>query len=324
MSHPKNQGLFSFLNWILGMSASSALAQNPNKPLVLPVRYDEHRFYVQPVTAEGVRLNFFTDTGGGLFLFSDVVEKLKLTLTKTELAEGTSEIVALPKFKQNATIPTPLGNNERLFIVPAKDRSALSQDWSGMLGQKWFADRAWTFDYIHRQLLLRSSGDLPKQAEEHKVTLGFQRNALGKRKNHFPRIEVAINGEKIDLLFDTGASTQLSEMALTTLNDKRPAIRATSFIAASIFEKWHTQHPEWRVIEKAEQGSKEAMIEVPEITVAGYTVGPIWFTRRADKNFHEYMSQWMDKRVEGALGGNALRFFRITVDYPLAVALFEK
>lgn len=66
------------------------------------------------------------------------------------------------------------------------------------------------------------------------------------------------------------------------------------------------------------------MIEVPEISVAGYTVGPVWFTRRPDKNFHEYMSQWMDKRVEGALGGNALYHFRITIDYPRAVAVFEK
>ena len=46
-------------------------------------------------------------------------------------------------------------------------------------------------------------------------------------------------------------------------------------------------------------------IEVSRIVVGGYTVGPVWFTRRADKNFHEYMSQWMDKRIEGALGGVA-------------------
>lgn len=66
------------------------------------------------------------------------------------------------------------------------------------------------------------------------------------------------------------------------------------------------------------------MIEVPKISVAGYPVGSVWFTRRPDKNFHEYMSQWMDKKVEGALGGNALRQFRISIDYQRAVAVFEK
>jgi hypothetical protein len=28
--------------------------------------------------ADGAKLNFFTDTGGGLFIFADVVEKLKI------------------------------------------------------------------------------------------------------------------------------------------------------------------------------------------------------------------------------------------------------
>jgi hypothetical protein len=36
------------------------------------------------------------------------------------------------------------------------------------------------------------------------------------------------------------------------------------------------------------------------------------------------MSQWMDKKIEGALGGNGLCHFRVTVDYPNAVAYFEK
>ena len=54
--------------------------------------------------------------------------------------------------------------------------------------------------------------------------------------------------------------------------------------------------------------------------MAGYTVGPVWFTRRPDPSFHQFMSQYMDKQVEGALGGSALKFFRVTVDYPNAVA----
>lgn len=45
-----------------------------------------------------------------------------------------------------------------------------------------------------------------------------------------------------------------------------------------------------------------SMIEVPTVLVAGYSAGPL-FTRRPDKNFHEFMSQWMDRKVDGALGG---------------------
>ena len=64
------------------------------------------------------------------------------------------------------------------------------------------------------------------------------------------------------------------------------------------------------------------MIEVPYFSVAGFRIGPVWFTERPNANFHEYMSQWMDRRVDGALGGNVFRFFRVTVDYPAAVARF--
>jgi hypothetical protein len=158
------------------------------------------------------------------------------------------------------------------------------------------------------------------------VTLGFQTDPAGKRSADFPRIAATLDGETLDLLFDTGATISLSPEALAQLADKGPATRGTSFIAAVHFDAWRRKHPDWRVIEHADIGIKEAqpMIEVPAVTVAGYTVGPVWFTRRPDPNFHQLMSQYMDRQVEGALGGSALRFFRMTVDYPHASAVFER
>ncbi|HYP26724.1 MAG TPA: hypothetical protein VE262_08405 [Blastocatellia bacterium] len=309
---------------ILITSFPQALAQSAGKPLPLPVRYDEHRFFVEPVTLDRKRLSFFTDTGGGLFIFSDAVEQLKIPILKMQEGGQTLEMVKLPEFSEGASIPAPLGNRGHLFVLASARRDPLSQEWSGMLGQQWFADRVWTFDYPNKRLLLRADGDLPEGKDEHRVRLGFKADSSGKRATHFPRIQVSVDGEAVDLLFDTGASTELTETALAELKDKRPAVRATSFITANLFEKWRKRHPEWRVIEAAEKRSGEAMIEVPKVVVAGYTVGPVWFTRRADKNFHEYMSQWMDKRIEGALGGNALYHFIVTVDYPRAIAVFEK
>jgi len=66
------------------------------------------------------------------------------------------------------------------------------------------------------------------------------------------------------------------------------------------------------------------LIQVANVRVAGHDTGPAWFATRPDGNFHNYMSQWMDKRVEGALGGSALQSFRITVDYPGGAATFER
>lgn len=311
--------------------AAQPQKQGEGAPLILPARYDEHRFYVEPVTPEGVKLNFFTDTGGGLFIFSDVVERLKIPVERSEGDGGRPmTTVMLPKFKEGVGIPAPLGSRERLFIMPHGERQWMSQDWSGMLGQQWFAGRVWTFDYPNRRLLLHPTPDAhaagagKAEHAEHRVALGFKTKATGERALDFPRIPITVEGETLDLLFDTGATTRLTEAALASLKDGSAAVRATSFITTTVFEKWRKQHPQWRVVEQAEMGSNEAMIEVPKVTVGGYTVGPVWFTRRADKNFHEYMTQFMDKRIEGALGGNALRHFRVRVDYPRAVAVFEK
>jgi hypothetical protein len=71
------------------------------------------------------------------------------------------------------------------------------------------------------------------------------------------------------------------------------------------------------------QADGMALVQVSNVRVAGYDSGPAWFAVRPDANFHEYMSQWMDKRVEGALGGNVLRGFRVTVEYGVGVGVFE-
>jgi hypothetical protein len=36
------------------------------------------------------------------------------------------------------------------------------------------------------------------------------------------------------------------------------------------------------------------------------------------------MARFMDRPVDGALGGSALKYFRVVVDYPNAVAIFER
>jgi len=293
--------------------------------MVLPARYDEHRFYVEPVAVDGTRLTFFTDTGGGLFLLRDAVERLRLSMVNVG-GEGKDafHLAELPKFRADAGIPAPLSRGGRIPVWSPQTGEGGPSNFvgDGMLGQDWFGGRVWQFDYPGRRLLLLE--DRPAGNTQHRVSLGFKSDGTGKRVLNFPRIQAEIDGETLELLFDTGATTFLVDSALAVLKDGGAAARATSFITNTTFEKWRKKHPDWRVIEKAEKSTGEAMIEVPLVTVAGYSVGPVWFTRRADRNFHEYMSGFMDKRVDGALGGNALRYFRVTIDYPGAVALFEK
>jgi hypothetical protein len=164
----------------------------------------------------------------------------------------------------------------------------------------------------------------PAVAAEHQLTLAMQRDDAGKPTSPYGRIQMVVDGETIDMLFDTGATVDLLPEAQQVLGPG-PAERATSFITASVFARWHAAHPEWRIIEHADRTVNGGpMIEVPAITIAGYEVGPVWFTWRPDDAFHKWMAQWMDKPTEGALGGSALHFFRVGADWLHGVITFVR
>jgi hypothetical protein len=313
---------FIILFLVLIAFALPAAAQKQKiQATALPVKYDEHRFFVEPETESGQKVLFYTDSGGGLFIFKDAAEKI----VPVKAAKEGFEPIEFPAFKTGFAVPAPLGNGGKVYVMERQPNMPKIGESVGMLGQAWFAGRIWTFDYPSQKLLLWTEApDIFKKKSSKIVNLGFKTDEKGARALNFPRIQVEIDGEVLELLFDTGATTFLTKEAMDALKDGGKDERATSFITNATFEKWRKAHPDWRVIEAAEKGTNQAMIEVPKVKIAGYEVGPVWFTRRADKNFHEYMSQFMDRKVEGAIGGNALWHFRITVDYPRAVAVFEK
>jgi hypothetical protein len=313
--------------WV-GLLLRVALVPGAAAPTAMPALYDGDRYFVQPVTSSGQTLTFYTDTGGGLFIYRDSAERFGLKITNAaEEGKEPFYVASLPTLRADATIPLPEWRQGRLPVIP---RDAKSHEFSskihedGMLGQEWFAEHIWTFDYPKKRLLLRAPGDAPKVTGPHRVELGFQKDEKGERALDFPRIRAEIDGTAFDLLLDTGATVELSETAAAALKDRGPRIRATSFIVASTFDDWTRRHPDWRVIRQADEYQNEPMIRVPSVKVGGWEVGPVWFTRRADKNFHEFMSRFMDQTIEGALGGNVLRTFRLTIDYPGAAAYFEK
>ena len=310
----------STLAVLLSLAGAAPSAPPSAQPQRLPARLVEGTFFARPVTRSGRTLNLYTDTGGGLWLTQAVAQELKLsTRTETQGEEKREVLTALPEFRPGQGIPAPL---EGVFgVMPKQEGSPVPASWDGMLGQAWFAGRVWTFDYPRGQLLLHAKA--PPMEGAHVVPLGFRTGKDGARETAFARIQVQVDGETLDLLFDTGAQTRLTPAAAKALKLK-PGWRATSFVTKSVAERWRSQHPDWRYVEAAEEGTGAPMIQVPRVSVAGHEVGPVWFTLRPDRAFHEYMAQWMDKPVEGALGGSALHPFRITVDYPGARALFER
>ena len=307
---------------VLLMAATAAADPAPGKPTALPTEYVAHRFFVTPKLDKGARLRCYTDSGGGgAFVFEDGLKRFGLTPLPRKEGNTKFMTVAWPAFAAGASIPPPLETGAFMSIP----RGEFPADIDCFLGQSWFAGRTWTFDYPGKTLWWRAPGDLPKHDKAHEAALEFKKSADGKHENWFARIVVTIDGEALPLLFDTGAMVTLSPEAQKALGPG-PAVRGGSFITRRTFDKWHAKHADWRVLDGADEigRGKLRMIEVPAVTVGGYTVGPVWFAERPDKNFDDFMSGFMAAHVEGALGGSALHYLRVTVDYARGVAVFEK
>ena len=132
----------------------------------------------------------------------------------------------------------------------------------------------------------------------------------------------SLDGQIIDVLFDTGASFLLGDNAKTEFGVIKKSAGG-SFIAKSIFDKWHQQHPDWRIIEKGEITGAD-MIEVPLVKVGNLTSGPVWFAKRPDEAWSRGMIGSMDKVVKGAIGGSFLQYFKIQIDYNTERIKFEE
>lgn len=294
---------------------------------VLPSRFEAGRVYVTPRAASGSRLTLYTDSGGGGPLLSRAAaERLHLPLRPATDPDMKAELGAdamlapFPHFAKDDPTPPP-PERQTAVVRRVAQVPGWPEQGDGLLGQSWFGGHVWTWDYPARKFILEHANfAAPKSARA--VPLGFKTDAHGKRVTNFPRIVVKIDGADVPLLLDTGAETFLTPVALAALKDGEPRLRATSMIAKSLFDALRKKHPGWRVIPDAQVGTHAAMIEAPDVEIAGLHSGPVWFTERPDANFHKFMSGMMSGRVEGSIGGNALGRFRMTVDYPHAKAWF--
>ncbi len=312
---------------LLSAASATAAEKTSEQSIALPAQFVANRVFVVPITEKGEQIRFFTDSGGGLFITDQAVQRLHLP-TETAASDSADAKDAppalratLPKFKTGFGIPLPPDTDGKIPVMPLAQAPATARDYDAMLGQSWFGGHVWTWNYPAGTLRIEGARWKPNPKST-RVPLGFPTDENG-RANNFARIAIRVDGKSIDMLLDTGATTLLTDAALHALDDGLPAHRATSFIVSSIFKGWHDAHPDWRVIEKGEDHTKADMIEVPEVEIAGARVGPVWFTRRADSNFHEFMSSMMDGQVEGAIGGDAFSHFVMTIDYPNAVAYFH-
>lgn len=284
----------------------------------LPAEFKNDRIFVCPVTEEGYRLDFYTDTGGGgIMIKPDVAKLLNLPVVRKEFEKEEYLFVPFPKFQEDASIPSGTWSDELMVYSDIP--------WGqGFLGQSWFANRIWLLDYLNNEMGYSDKDSDFNVTGFQSTPIGFKHDDNGIQQPSFPRIQAKIDGEWLDFLFDTGATVHLTNEALDILGNGDGLFRGACFITKSQYDKWRAKHPEWTVIEHADRFGNQDMIQVPCVEVAGLQSGKVWFTARPDSNFHEFMSQGMDNRIEGALGGSLFKYFSIIIDYRKSTAYFKR
>jgi len=281
----------------------------PTGKVVEQARYYNNIIFLDLITEENDTLIFYTDTGGGKIVFPYAVEKLNLSIDSTNNNGNVSEKIDLAPSFSKYDIPPPAGSQ---YVYRTGESSKYYN--AGMLGSIWFEGKIWAFDYINRKLSVLDNIHWDKLPKENVVELGFMKNDEGLHLTHFPRIPIVVDGDTIQTLLDTGAHMILSDEGQSYFNGEENV--ASSFIIASIFDKWVQNHPDWIVVKGADERMSADIIKVPKVSIGGHTVGPVWFAKRDDTNFTEYMSQWMDSPIEGAIGGSCFRYFNtMIIDY---------
>lgn len=296
----------------------------PAHAQVVPAEFVHDRIFVVTTAPDGTRVRFFTDTGGGWNAIGASMQQ-RLALAHTgdiEIDEARAPLVDGAVLFRRAGIPAPARDEPWLHggLVVAPDGQLL--EGNGTLGSRWFAGHIWDIDYPRQSMRIRKTPPAGLQD----VPLGFAADESGKRRLNFPRVTIAVDGREFDVLLDTGASATLSPAAATVLGFEPGGHAGTSFVIRSIYERWQAAHPDWRTIPDGDtlHDRHFPMIEVPLVRIGAVEVGPVWFTQRPDPNFLEFMSSMTDRQVEGALGGSALKYLRVVLDYPGARLYLRK
>ncbi len=299
------------------------------------------RFYFRLRTAQGDTILAYGDSGGGTCMVAPAaISKLKLSaVTRTAMIKGIMPISYIP-FRQlipDERVPLPVVLNtpalrrpfarvtEPFLLVPPEDGElkmiTAVMPFDLFLGQNFFMGKAWTIDYPRRQIWVNTPVSPKDSAAKGVLKLEFRRNDMEQVLYGHPRMQIVVDGVAIDVLFDTGASIILSDDGKRLLGTSDKTI-AASFIAKSVFDQWRDRHPAWKLYPKADNGRD--VIEVPQVRIGGYEVGPVLFAVRNDAAWSEGMAGTMDQVVKGAIGGSALKYFKVTIDYNSALIRFER
>jgi hypothetical protein len=255
----------------------------------VPAVLDGGRFFATPRTAGGLRTRWWLDTDGGGFVFSDSARRLQLV--------GDGPHKRAPRFAEKSM---PAADDVRLPVLDSAQakKDPLLQGFDGQLGASWFIRRRWLFDYpaatLRCNAASRASSWFPIE-----LAAGL-----------YPRARIEIGGAVMNASLDSAASVVVRPDAVRRFADALPAVRATSFVKRSLFERWQSEHPDWPVLRNVGVVASVDAIRVPDVAVGPWPLGGQWLTTRPGDDVFEGES------ISLKLGPSAFERCVLELDYP--------
>ena len=306
----------------LSSAAPLAIAETRDQ---VPTVYEAGHFFVTPPDGHGGKLRLLVDSGGsgarGMFvMYAGALKRAGWPVRSCHFAGTTAKVTDAPP-SVRAMLPngtsTPCGASA---FVNEEGSAMVGED--GLIGAGYLPNSTFTFDYPGQKLWREASGWKPAKGSR-STPLSIPRTADG-LAGGLPLFHLVIDGQTIPMLLDTGATAKPSangkrETGIETVN----GFGVASYVPHRLFEKWHAAHPDWQVVDDGDELiSHTRLIRVPEVRVAGWSVGPAWFTERSDANI-DFLNDYTTDSVSGSAGANIFKHFRMTLDYAQGAAWFD-
>lgn len=279
----------------------------------VPLHIEDNRVYVDldVVLAAGKtrKARFWVNTGGGtgMMLAQRLARQAGLTVTgkklRGPLPDVTLQQIPLPHLSLGG-IPLDLSGCHAVAVLgSAQVMPGIAAE--GFLPPCVLEKYQVVFNYPRRQFTLALPGTLHPVGQP--VTMAID------RQTGLARIQLTIEGHTYGFLLDTGATFTMASRALV--------------------DQWESAHPHWKHLTGAVGPAnmigdaledRAQLIRVPQIEWGPFSLCEVGVVSRPIGVFEKQMTAMMAGPVMGALEGNALREFRIEIDYPTETIYLKK
>jgi hypothetical protein len=263
-------------------------------------------YVIAPGTEPALKLRL--DTGGYDLVSAAAAQRAHLKAGSVHLQSGdraTYELPAPSALSPDALLEARAGALESTFVEPV--------DGTVSLGR--FAAQPLTIDFPNKTVTL---GEAHPRGDRVALTVGAGvPPAPGLPQSMTAVLPLSIGGERVTMLLDTGADVAIDARVRDRFDDAA-ATRSLPLISRALFERLHARHRDWTVLDgagrMAETKRAVTLLRVPEFQLGAHRGPPTWFAVREDPATYAFLTRAFNTPVEGDLGGEALRQWRVTID----------